>query len=42
VNDILGRLRLFGAQGQGLLMIDNALASIAQRLSQGSTPAADG
>lgn len=33
VNDILGRLRLFGDQGQGLLMIDNELAGIAARIS---------
>lgn len=42
VNDILGRLRLFGDQGQGLLMIDNELASVAQRQGQGSAPAAGG
>jgi ferritin len=42
VNDILGRLRLFGDQGQGLLMIDNELASAAQRLAQGGAPAAAG
>jgi ferritin len=35
VNDILGRLRLFGDQGQGLLMIDNELADLAKRMSQG-------
>ena len=39
VNDILGRLRLFGDQGQGLLMIDNELAALAQQISKGS-PAA--
>ena len=33
VNDILGRLRLFGDQGQGLLMIDNELAATASRMS---------
>jgi ferritin len=39
VNDILGRLRLFGDQGQGLLMIDNELAKVAQQLSQANTAA---
>ena len=34
VNDILGRLRLFGDQGQGLLMIDNELAAVAKQMSQ--------
>ncbi|KAA6184819.1 ferritin [Thiohalocapsa marina] len=34
VNDILGRLRLFGDQGQGLLMIDNELATAAQAIQQ--------
>jgi ferritin len=33
VNDILGRLRVFGDQGQGLLMIDNELAGIARQIS---------
>ncbi len=41
VNDILGRLRLFGDQGQGLLMIDNELAAAAKKIS-GATPAAAG
>jgi ferritin len=36
VNDIIGRLRLFGDQGQGLLMIDNELAAIAARIGQGT------
>jgi ferritin len=36
VNDILGRLRLFGDQGQGLLMIDNELAKVAQQLNPGA------
>jgi ferritin len=41
VNDIIGRLRLFGDQGQGLLMIDNELATIAGRIGEGgSTPQA--
>lgn len=35
VNDILGRLRLFGDRGQGLLMIDNELAGLAKQMSQG-------
>lgn len=35
VNDILGRLRLFGEQGQGLLMIDNELAGLARQMGQG-------
>jgi ferritin len=34
LNDILGRLRLFGDQGQGLLMIDNELAALARRMGQ--------
>jgi ferritin len=34
VNDILGRLRLFGDQGQGLLMIDNELAAAAKAMAQ--------
>jgi ferritin len=34
VNDILGRLRLFGDQGQGLLMIDNELAAVAKQMGQ--------
>jgi len=33
VNDILGRLRLFGDQGQGLLMIDNELAATAAKMA---------
>jgi ferritin len=40
VNDIIGRLRLFGDQGQGLLMIDNELAKIAAKIGQGPAPAA--
>ena len=35
MNDILGRLRLFGDKGQGLLMIDNELAGLARQMSQG-------
>ncbi|MBN2885732.1 MAG: ferritin [Chromatiaceae bacterium] len=33
VKDILGRVRLFGDQGQSLLLIDNELAALAARLS---------
>jgi ferritin len=40
VNDILGRLRLFGDQGQGLLMIDNELAASAKKISA-AVPAAE-
>jgi ferritin len=36
VNDIIGRLKLFGDQGQGLLMIDNELAGLAKQMSQGA------
>jgi ferritin len=36
LNDILGRLRLFGDQGQGLLMIDNELAALAKLMAQGA------
>jgi len=38
VNDILGRLRLFGDQGQGLLMIDNELAAAAKTMGQANGP----
>jgi ferritin len=34
VKDILGRLRLFGDQGQGLMMIDNELAALAKQMAQ--------
>lgn len=34
VNDILGRLKLFGDQGQGLLMIDNELAATAAQMAK--------
>jgi len=34
VNDILGRLRLFGDQGQSLLMIDNELSGLAKQMGQ--------
>ncbi len=40
VNDILGRLRLFGDQGQGLLMIDNELAAAAKKISGAASTAA--
>jgi ferritin len=36
VNDILGRLRLFGNGGQGLLMIDNELGALARQISRGA------
>ena len=36
VSDILGRLRLFGDQGQGLLLIDNELGTLATRMAQGA------
>lgn len=39
VNDILGRLRLFGDQGQGLLLIDNELAGAAKQTA--ADPAAN-
>jgi len=34
VKDIIGRLKLVGERGEGLFMIDNELAGLAQRLSQ--------
>jgi len=39
VNDILGRLKLFGDQGQGLLMIDNELAATAAQMATGAAAA---
>jgi ferritin len=42
VNDILGRLRLFGDQGQALLMIDNELAALAKQVSQAAAGSAAG
>lgn len=39
VNDILGRLRLFGDTGQGLLMIDNELAASAKTVGQDAAAA---
>lgn len=39
VNDILGRLRLFGDKGEGLLMIDNELAVAAKAIGQGEAEA---
>ena len=33
VSDILGRLKLFGDQGQGLLLIDNELGQLAQGMN---------
>ena len=41
VNDILGRLRLFGDQGQALLMIDNELAAVAKQMKQATGSAAE-
>lgn len=40
VSDILGRLRLFGDQGQGLLLIDNELAAAAKTMGQTAATAA--
>jgi ferritin len=40
VNDILGRLRLFGDQGQGLLMIDNELGTLATQMAQAAASSA--
>jgi ferritin len=37
VNDIIGRLRLFGDQGQGLLMIDNELGAAAKTMAKTAT-----
>ncbi|NEV62497.1 ferritin [Thiorhodococcus minor] len=34
VNDILGRVRLFGDQGQSLMLIDNELADVAKQIGQ--------
>lgn len=42
VNDILGRLRLFGDQGQGLMMIDNELAGLAGQMGQGPAAGSGG
>ena len=38
VKDIIGRLRLFGDQGQALLLIDNELASLAKQMNQTVVP----
>ncbi len=40
VSDIIGRLRLFGDQGQALLTIDNELAALAQKLGKTASVAA--
>ncbi|TVQ93456.1 MAG: ferritin [Chromatiaceae bacterium] len=40
VNDILGRLRLFGDTGEGLLMIDNELATAATKMAADSATSA--
>jgi ferritin len=37
VKDILGRLRVFGDQGQALLLIDNELAAAAKTMGAAST-----
>jgi ferritin len=39
VNDIIGRLRLFGDQGQALLLIDNELATLAKQMNETTAPA---
>ena len=38
VKDIIGRLRLFGDQGQALLLIDNELATLAKQMNQTAVP----
>jgi ferritin len=38
VKDIIGRLRLFGDEGQGLLLIDNELADLAKQMNQTAAP----
>jgi ferritin len=42
VNDIIGRLTLFGDKGQGLLMIDNELGAAAKAMGQTAPAAAAG
>jgi ferritin len=43
VKDILGRLQLFGGEGQALLLIDNELAETAKQIAQANaTKPADG
>lgn len=37
VKEILGRLRLVGDKGEGLFMIDNELAALAQQIGKGGT-----
>lgn len=39
VNDIIGRLRVFGDQGYGLLVIDNELAALAQQIMAAASTA---
>ncbi|ADC62143.1 ferritin [Allochromatium vinosum] len=39
VDDIIGRVRLFGDQGQSLLMIDNELGALAKQMATGAAPA---
>lgn len=36
VGDIIGRVRLFGDQGQALLMIDNELGTLAKQMATGA------
>ncbi|QGU33883.1 ferritin [Thermochromatium tepidum] len=38
VADIIGRVRLFGDQGQSLLMIDNELGALAKQMATGAAP----
>ena len=38
VDDIIGRVRLFGDQGQSLLMIDNELGALAKQMATGAAP----
>jgi ferritin len=42
VKDILGRLQLFGGEGQALLLIDNELAATAKQIAQASATASVG
>lgn len=37
VNDIIGRVRLFGDQGQSLMLIDNELAAVAKQIGQAAS-----
>ena len=42
VDDIIGRVRLFGDQGQALLMIDNELGALARQMTSAMTRASGG